>query len=64
MDNPDTIQSEEFDKQLRSFDRTYVFSDDQRAYSAGEKQLASLKRLARSMDMSSEEFEEKTGYKL
>lgn len=64
MDNPDTIQADQFNKELREFDRYYEMADDGTAYNRGKNQLASLKRLARSMDMSPEEFEEKTGYKL
>lgn len=64
MDNPDTIQMDQFNKELKEFDRYYEMADDGTAYNSGKNQLASLKRLARSMDMSPQEFEEKTGFTL
>lgn len=64
MDNPDAIQMDQFNKELAEFDRYYEMADDGTAYNRGKNQLQSLKRLARSMDMSPEDFEERTGYKL
>ena len=55
---------DQFNKELREFDRYYEMADDGTAYNRGKNQLASLKRLARSMDMSPEEFEERTGNEL
>lgn len=54
----------QFELLLKKFDRTFEFSDDQKAYSAGVEQLKELKRLANEMNMTSEEFEKLTGRKL
>ena len=64
MDNPDKIQMDQFNKELREFDEYFDLSDDMSAYNKGKNQLSSLRRLAMSMDMSSEDFLERTGHDL